>query len=571
MHHALHPANGLVWDNIVDDGPKLQALVDLVGKQGGGRILLPSGTGRLRNSIRLGHDDVVIQYADGCRTNFDPPAAATLWHLEHYSAGGTLSRCGVTGAHLTSPNNVVPKTGFDLVNTSDCFVDHVTCTEGNWDSPGGIGFRFRGREFTRFGPDVTMACERPIVFDANPHNASISCDHFSWYSPCWLIGRGMAQNANLSDRPCVTKNPGCVVTSMNVFGVVSLNRGSQGIRWRSSGAGFPSDPQSSIGVNLSGFRREQGAYAWGYIDTTPEGQRYVDVRRGGAVGNFRVGMPVTISLPDNGNAETLVVQRIAGQRITFTGPLRRSHVSGEEVYDAAEPPYAVDIDGSVYDLTIQEWVIAGARQTSGARGIRLAGCIGVKLSQVFYEGSFTALELGAGCDDVRWDSFTTASRLASLGNSGGLRELSRRWSSNAVIGNSFPISGHYLAQATIPDASYTVDEQTIPDSEGGAFGGLRGFKNLANGQEIRLPVNIKGQSRILKLEVHAIGADGTVYWGMLSLTDKGFTLLQGNSYVSVGVVPSKVNALFTTSYRSAFRNNSGQNLMSGWYRFTFNT
>ena len=43
VYHALHPDYGIAWDNVTDDGPALQDLMDHVGALGGGRIVLPDG------------------------------------------------------------------------------------------------------------------------------------------------------------------------------------------------------------------------------------------------------------------------------------------------------------------------------------------------------------------------------------------------------------------------------------------------------------------------------------------------------------------------------------------------
>jgi hypothetical protein len=499
VYHAYHPNYGLAWDNVTDDGPALQEMLDHVGTKGGGRIVLPEGTGRLATGVVLRHDDLVIEFLPSTVVNFDPPRPATLFTLRFSTDAHTVARCGIRNPRIYTKNNNIAKTAFDFVDTSSCWVEGLYCPEGNWDGHLSVIFRLRGREFTRIGPNIVAAAERIFVFDPNPVNQSIGCDHFVGYGPMQLIGRGKAQNPPHADSPVITKNAGCPVTSMQWHGIISLNRGSQGIRWRSTD-GKLTDSSQSFDVDFSNFRREQSPNA----------------------------------------------------------------VGAEQ--------YAIDIDGGgqpVYNLSLGNWIIGGAAGYSPSKGIRLVGCHSPNLGPIFYDGALAALEIGAGCEDVRWESFATTNT-ASLLNSGDLLERHTSVNSYGSNGVYFPTTGHYVRRVAAP-AGYTASEQQGPDSEGGVRHGRVAFASLATGAEARLPVSTqRGTSRLMRIRVvaHDTASPDTIYEGELILTPGGFKLVRGSAGFDAAASAGHLGGRFTNEFRSALYNNTGHTL-SGFYAFEF--
>jgi hypothetical protein len=386
---------------------------------------------------------------------------------------------------FNSPANRIAKIAVEFVDASHHWVDNVHSVEGNWDSPGNIGFLFRGRELGRLGPHITMCCERPVVFRANPNLASIGCDHFRMVSPIQLIGRGTAQNPALATRPLITKEAGCPMTSFSVDGVVSLNRGSQGFLFLTQD-GATRDPQGSFGIYLRGLRREQSAN--------------------------KVG------------AEQYAIE--------FRG-------------DAAR----------IYNLTIGDVILGGHPGYGPSKGIRLVGCVSASLENIHYDGMTPALEIGSGCDDIRWNTFFTNQADAILLNSGGLEELD----SVKTFQGAMPIRGHYAARGIAPNSSYTPEEQQMPKRSGGVSSYTHRIA-LTNGKEHRLPVNIDGTRKILRIEVVTRSSSGKICRGVWVESDNQINLLEnfGSPGCAAGNVSGKLCVEHVNPFRAGVVNNTGE-------------
>lgn len=255
-HYDLeHPAWGMVWDNVTDDGPAINSALDWIGTRGGGVVTLPEGTGRIRTGIEMKHYYLRLKGRGG-RTvfNYDPVASGTA--IKMAAASGPIGYCHVHDMRIITPANSLSKWFLEMVDISQCAVYDMYCTEGNWDSPGGGFLKTKGREFIRVGPNITFAGEQFWKMEPNPNYALIGCDHAIMLGPQWLIGRGPTQNALLTNRACIEKMPGCPITSFNSVGVISVNRFSQIYKHKSTD-GVTSDTSYSANLNFIGWRREQ--------------------------------------------------------------------------------------------------------------------------------------------------------------------------------------------------------------------------------------------------------------------------------------------------------------------------
>lgn len=284
-----HPSWDLSWDNAADDGPAINSALEWIGERGGGIVTLPEGTGRIATGILMRHSYLRLQGRAGQSVfNFDPPKASSAVRIGAADGSRPIAYCHVSDMRLTSPANGIAKTFLELVDSSQCAVYDMYCPEENWDSPGGMFLRTRGREFTRIGPNITFAGERFWVMSPNPNHANLGCDHAIMYGPLWLIGRGTAQNAVLRNRPCIEKEPGCPFTSFNTVGVTSINRFSQMYRHTSTGGG-KTDASYSANLNFIGFRREQSPLAAGAEQFTMEVDGSGAYIRGLVIDNMHFG------------------------------------------------------------------------------------------------------------------------------------------------------------------------------------------------------------------------------------------------------------------------------------------
>lgn len=255
-HYDLeHPSWGIIWDNAADDGPAINAALDWIGTRGGGIVTLPEGTGRVATGIEMKHFYLRLMGRGG-RTvlNYDPASSGSA--IKIAAASGPIAYCHVNDFRIITPANAIAKNFLEIVDGSQCAVQDIYCPEGNWDSPGGRFLLTKGREFLRIGPNITFAGEQFWRMDPNPNTVYIGCDHTTIYGPLWLVGRGSAQNAMLTNRPCVEKMPGAPITSFNTVGIVSVNRFSQLWKHKSTD-GITTDAGQSYNVNLVGWRREQ--------------------------------------------------------------------------------------------------------------------------------------------------------------------------------------------------------------------------------------------------------------------------------------------------------------------------
>lgn len=302
-----HPSWDLSWDNAADDGPAINSALDWIGEHGGGIVTLPEGTGRIATGLLLRHPYLrLVGRAGQSVFNFDPAGPGSAIKIAAAVSGRQIAYCHVSDIRLTSPANGIAKTFLELVDSSQCAVYDMYCPEGNWDSPGGMFLRTRGREFTRIGPNITFAGERFWVMSANPNHGNIGCDHSTMYGPLWLIGRGSAQNAALANRPCIEKQPGCPFTSFNTVGVISVNRFSQLYLHRSRD-GTTTDASYSANLNFIGFRREQSPLAAGAEQFTMEidgGGAYI---RGLVIDNMHFG-----GHPSTGAAKGIKLSGVVG-------------------------------------------------------------------------------------------------------------------------------------------------------------------------------------------------------------------------------------------------------------------
>ena len=490
-------AGGVIADGIADDTAAVQAAVSAASaiKEGATkRVQLPAGQVVISNEIRATGFGVEIRgTGEATKIYFNPSAAKSCFKFQ--AASGLIARCGVADMIFTSPANKIAKVAVEFVDASQHWVENVHAVEGNWDSPGNIGFLFRGRELGRLGPHITMACERPVVFRANPNLAAIGCDHFRMVSPIQLIGRGKEQNPALTTRPLITKEAGCPVTSFSVDGVISLNRGSQGFLFLTQD-GLTRDPQGSFGIYLRGLRREQSPNAVG--------------------------------------AEQYAIE--------FRG------------------------DGAhIYNLTIDDAILGGHPGYGPSKGIRLLGCTSARVDNIHYDGMTAALEIGRGCDDVRWSTFFTNQASAGLLNTGGLEEIE----SIKTVQGGMPVSGHYVARASAPNPTYTSEEQQMPRRSGGVSSYHHRI-GLAHGRDHRLPVNIDGTRKVLRIEVVARTASGKINRGVWVESDSQVFLTEsfGSPGCAAGNVGGKLCVEHVNEFRTRVVNNTGE-LVEGFVSADF--
>lgn len=480
-------AGGVVADGIADDTAAVQAAVSAAATMKGAstkRVQLPAGRLLITDQIRsTGFGVEIVGAGEATEIHFNPSSAKSCFKFQ--APSGIIARCGVRDLIFSSPADRIAKVAVEFVDASHHWIENVHAVEGNWDSPGNIGFLFRGRELGRLGPHITMACERPVVFRANPNLASIGCDHFRMVSPIQLIGRGKEQNAALTTRPLITKEAGCPVTSFNVDGVVSLNRGSTGFLFLTQD-GATRDHQGSFGVYLHGLRREQSPNA----------------------------------------------------------------VSAEQ--------YAIDFRGDaahIFNVSISDVILGGHPGYGPSKGIRLIGCTSAHLDNIHYDGMTAALEIGSGCDDISWNTFFTNQADAVLLNTGGLEEIE----SVKTYQGSMPISGHYVARGIAPNATYTIEEQQMPKRSGGVSSYKRRI-SLANGREHRLPVNIDGTRKALRIEVVARTASGKINRGVWIESDSQLALAEsaGSPGCAAGNVGGKLCVEHVNQFRTRVVNNTGE-------------
>lgn len=345
-HYDLeHPAWGLVWDNVADDGPAINDALDWIGTRGGGVVTLPEGTGRIATGLVMRYNYLRLMGRGG-RTvfNYDPAGDGSA--IKIAAASGPIAYCHVHDMRIITPANALAKTVLEMVDTSQCSVFDTYTSEGNWDSPGGMFLKTRGREFTRIGPNITFAGERFWVMSPNPNSPQIGCDHATIYGPLWLIGRGPVQNAALTARACIEKEPGTPFTSFNTVGVVSVNRFSQLYNHRSTD-GVTTDVGYSANLNFVGWRREQSANTVGNELYT------IDINGTGGVGALVRGF-VADNLHLGGATVTGPAKgiRLAG---VVGGSMRNVYYEGETT--------ALELGGACDDISWQEFFTNQAAAT----------------------------------------------------------------------------------------------------------------------------------------------------------------------------------------------------------------
>ena len=178
---------GAVGDGSNDDTAEIQAAVDYVEDEGGGRVYAPAGSYKITSSIILPAN--VIFFGDGYSTEFVGP-----------------------GDHLKDGEEQYPF--FDIVDCSNVAIRDININGGGswtstpfpnyWEAGNSVGFTNR---------DIGVRIKRTT---GNLSNFEISNCYFTGIAfPIYRLGSGTVSNVCFKDNTCINIGEGCRFLSMD--------------------------------------------------------------------------------------------------------------------------------------------------------------------------------------------------------------------------------------------------------------------------------------------------------------------------------------------------------------------